>query len=546
MANTTHPLALRLLAGDPRATPGPEQRQQAALAQAVLERDPPGWWAADKYEQTSHLKGMVAISAKAYLDAIAGAKICVLEKKIAKKFEKSAGSGNYSNDEEYEPIDPDHPLARVVEEPGGPNGEWNINQELEYLTLQYLLTGDAPAWTPVNDAGKPVRFFALVSALVQPLFAMGINEQYPNGAYRLMPYGGGSYFSMAGMLAAGAILPAEEVKRLREMHPWARNLGMSRLQSGAKEVDVLEAITASRWSYFDSGLQLDTVVNLPGADQPTVEQFQRQLVQTHGGARNARKVLVWGGSGMDGAGNKSGVSQLGPPVREMDYGTSYDQAAGVVLAFYRVPKSAAGLTSATNYSGLYAEKQQLREYGLAPYFLRLSNFLSQSLARPWCERPGQYKIEVELPPLGDSEQEEKQLQFDVQQGLLTYNQALKLRNRKPVKDGDVPVSIYLAKLQQEAQPQPDPSQMPPGAPGEADPLAALLGGDTPTGGAVPKPANPDAEGSRPPVAQKAMSTTSDPDGGFLVPPPGGRKSPVPKRRKKLSELRHEVLKALEG
>lgn len=545
MANTTHPLALRLLAGDPRATPGPEQRQQAALAQAVLERDPPGWWGGDRYEQTNHYTGVVGIAIKAYLDAIGGAKFTLWRCK-PKTVRKSSHSGMLAHDDDYEPADPDHPLARVLEQPGGERGVWSMGQECTFLTLQHMLTGNAPAWTPFNDSDKPVRFFALTSALVQSLYGMGVNPQYPGGAYRLMPWAGGGYFSMGGMMSAGAILPAEEVPVFKDPHPWARNMGMSRLQSGAKEIDVLEAITASRWSYFDSGLQLDTVVNLPGADQPTVEQFQRQLVQTHGGARNARKVLVWGGSGMDGAGNKSGVSQLGPPVREMDYGTSYDQAAGVVLAFYRVPKSAAGLTSATNYSGLYAEKQQLREYGLAPYFLRLSNFLSQSLARPWCERPGQYKIEVELPPLGDSEQEEKQLQFDVQQGLLTYNQALKLRNRKPVKDGDVPVSIYLAKLQQEAQPQPDPSQMPPGAPGEADPLAALLGGDTPTGGAVPKPANPDAEGSRPPVAQKAMSTTSDPDGGFLVPPPGGRKSPVPKRRKKLSELRHEVLKALEG
>src|SRR5262245_8217962 len=76
---------------------------------------------------------------------------------------------------------------------------------------------------------------------------------------------------------------------------------------------------------------------------------------------------------------------FGQSAREMDYGTSYDQQAGVVLALFRVPKGVAGFTSFTSYSQLYAEKQQFYELGIAPYCRALGVFLTQSLALPWCK-----------------------------------------------------------------------------------------------------------------------------------------------------------------
>src|SRR5262245_60012778 len=207
-----------LLAPDARATPNPAQRQQAAVYERYLQSDPPGWWAANRVEQTNHYAGVVAIAAKAYMDAIGAAKFTVLERKTPGLLSKStSGSGNYSRDDEYEPVVPGHPLAQIVEHPGGVDGVWSIQHECAYLTLQHILTGDAPAWTPVNSGGKPVRFYALTSALVTPQFAAGINPAYPKGAYRVTPYSTGGFY-MGGALATGAILPGEEVARFREYH----------------------------------------------------------------------------------------------------------------------------------------------------------------------------------------------------------------------------------------------------------------------------------------------------------------------------------------
>lgn len=540
----TLPSSLELLAPDARATPGPSERVQALVFQRASAADLPGQWAGDRYEQTNHLTGMVAVSAKAYTDAVVAGKYRVLERKkpaaMDGTYKKSAGIGHYAQDEEYEPADPDHPLCRLLEEPGGPDGAWTFADELEFLTLQFLLTGDAPAWTPCNADGKPVQFYALTSALTQPTIGAGIDTRWPKGAYRVLPYAGASGFYAGGTLLSGAILPGEEVHRLRERHPWSRNLGMSRLQSGAKEVDVLEAITKSRWSYFERGPMLDCVVSIPGADKDTVAALNGAIRQKHGGADNhGNRILVLGGGLPDG---KTSIQSVGQTSQEMTHLQSYDQAAGVVLAFYRVPKSVAGLTAASNYSGLYAEKQQLREYGLVPFFLRLSNYLTGGLAKPWCEFPGQFKIEAEPPPLGDLEMDEKQFSHDVAAGLVTYNQARRKRNLKTVgPEGDVPVSVYLAKLQQPQQPQ----QLPPGATdGKPDPLAALLGGDQPAAGKVPSPPNPDAEGSRPPRVAKAMSACDDAAGGFLVPP--AQVGAAKRRRKRGKAAVASLLKSLEG
>lgn len=472
--------SIEMLAPTARATPAPADRRAASYYQQVLQHDPPGSWGADKYEQTNHLTGMVSVAAKAYTDAVAAAKATAWEKKRTNLTRKSLGIGHYATAEEYEPCDPDHPLCRVIEEPGGPDGAWEFTQELEFLTLQYLLTGDAPAWAPHNATGKPVRFFALTSARTQPMFGLGVNPMYPKGAYRVQPYQGMSGFYMGGQIAAGAILPAEEVGRLREMNPWDRSLGMSRLQAGAKEIDVLEAITESRWGMFDHGLQLDTVALLPGIDTDECKRLQADLTQKAGGARNARRFVVLGGGAM---GDKFDLKTFGQSAREMDYQQSYDQAAGVVLAFFRVPRSTAGLTNASTYSGLYAEKQQLREYGLIPHFFKLSRFATQTVAKPWNEYPGQYKIEVECPPLGDVEAEAKEREFAWTNDLIKKNAYLKATGREPEPDGDGVKSELAARIQQKYAPPPVPQDGAgdPNAPDAgqgADPIAGLLGDDS--------------------------------------------------------------------
>ncbi len=464
-ATTLSPFAL--LAPGARAQPDPQQKQAAAYLQLALSGDPIGQGYGNKSEQTSHFSGVIHLAIKAYMDSIGGARYRVFEKKTASQHVRSqpsvqkamaAGQGAYVTDEDYEPADPEHPLCKVIEQPGGEDGVWSFGQECTYLTLQHMLTGDAPAYLPRNEAGKPVRFYALTSALLQTATPSGIDPRYPKGSYRVTPYGYSGVYAGGMGMATGAILPGEEVARFREPHPWARNIGYSRLEAHRNEIDVLEAITRSRWNYFNTGLMCKTLVMIPGATEETTKKVKKDMTERHGGVDKAGEVMIVGGDPM--SPSKMTVQQLGPPIAEMDYPQSYGPAARYVLGVFRVPGVIVGLEEGGgSYSADWAAQRRFYDIGLHPYGRNLSVFATQALARPWSEYHGQYKVECEVPEPTNVEEQAKEQQFALQAGAITVNQYLKATGRETVPEGEVPLPVYLQKL----APPPPPQMLPPGA-----------------------------------------------------------------------------------
>lgn len=526
------PPAARLI-GRP-ATPGPADQVASRLIQLGLQRTPPGQWADNKYRQLEHFTGVVSMAVRPYLDAVSGARFVALQRKTVRK--AVAGAGHYSRDDEYEPIDPDHPLAQILENPGGPDGSWSMQQECSYLLLQKMLTGDAPAWLPVNEAGKPCQFFALTGASVQANIGVGQSAQYPNGSYRVLQAAGSTMW-FAGLGATSAVIPAEQLHFLRDPHPLWRNAGMGRTQCGALEVDVLEAITRSRWSFFDRGAQLGVAIYVPGADEATCQRIQANFQQNHGGARNAYNVLVLGGSGgFDPQGKPLTVQQLGQSARELDFQASYEQSAAVVAALFKVPKVLMGLSeSGSSYAADWAAQRRFYDLGLAPEVRALSAFLSRHLAGPWCEEPGQYRIECECDPPQNVESHESELQFALQNNVIYVNSYNAAHNRPPVEGGDAPLAVYTAKLQQAAQPRPTPDgpQTPPAG-------AEVQPDDQAPDGAESGPDDEHASKTATPTERKAMTTLDDSAGGFLVPPAG----PSKRKRRKMRRMMADVLKGL--
>lgn len=513
MAAITLPSSLAWLGSDAPAKPDPSQ----AVPRYVLQHTLPlnvgtgfsyGTGYGDRWAQSRAYKGAVALGIRPYQNACRAARFNVLEHG-PRGFGKSAGIGHYSRDEEYGPADPDHPLCKILANPNGRRGGWSMARECAYLATQFMLTGDAPAWCVPNGAGKPVQFYALTSATVQYESGPGISEYYPKGAYRVMPYAAGGSFGLNGGLYAGARLPAEEVHRLIDEHPLSRSFGMSRLEVGDRWIDILDAISRSRWAFFDKGAQLGLMIVIPGAGEEVVQTLNKSITAKHGGADNAgNRIVVMGGGGVEA---KVGIHPLNMTSEEMGFIQSNEQALEMVLALLGVPKAVASMGENAAYSNNYAAKQLFYDNSLNPFFLALSDFLTTALAEPWCEFPGQFKIEVEPPPVGDVEMNRKELEYASANGYITRNAYLKATGRPADTDGEVPQSIYLAKLQAQLQQQfaPPPA---PGAPGAADPLTKLLGGDEPTAGAPPRPANPDAKGSRPPTATKALPQPAHAEG----------------------------------
>jgi hypothetical protein len=548
------PPQFALLAPDTRARPTPAEQTQAGLLQLVLQAGTAqmGAWGADRYEQTNHLTGAIGLAVPPFLDACRGAKVTAYRRRKSPRdgaVAKSAGVlGHFARDEGYEPLDPDHPLARILERPNGEAGKWSMPRELAFLALQYMLTGDAPAWCPVNDAGKPVQFYALTSATTQLQIGAGVDARYPKGAYRVTPYSGTGSFGMAGGLYAGAVLPGEEVHRLVNENPWVRGAGLSRLQVGAVQIDILEAILRSWNAFFTSAPMLDAVVMIPGADATVTELLQKQITAKHGGADNhGRRLLIMGG-GDSSAGGRPTIQTLGMNAPEMGFLDSFEKMTEFVLALLRVPKPVAGLSDSSNYATFYAAKQQFYELALNPFFLRCSDFLTAALADAWAEEPGELRVEVQPPPLGDLEMEAQELEFAFQNDAITVNEYRKATGRAPVPDGDVPLSVWRAAQTQKFAPPPAPAAAP-GVPGAAkpDPFAK-----PPVAGPAepPRPANPEGEGSLPPRAKAldGANTLVGSDGGFLVPDcaPGANRLKRRRKKKPVAELVARVTKALES
>lgn len=522
-----------------QAKPDPTTRAHGAAYLSLLRRDPPGSSNVNRLGQANHFNGVVSIAIKARMDLMGLCSFQVIKKRKASKGKTTfgpkgtvaksiGGTQNQGRDEDYTPVDDlDFPLSRMMSRPNANETQGELAAK---LVLQNCLTGVGPLWAVPNAAGRPVELWSLKTPLISPIWQHSL--QYPNGAWRVNPYmpGGWSGSLPFGMGATGAIIPGEEVKRFLEPHPLIDWDGFSPLTAGAVELDVLRAIDESRKSAMDNGLQLDAVLVIPGMDQGACDKIASNMEDRHAGSKNARKFAVVAPPA--GLTDKANLQTFGASAKDMDYSQGWEQYVKFALALFGVPASVAGLATTTSYSELYAALRQFH-HRQSQYIGRFESWYTKVLAWPWCSFQDEYLVRIKMPALDDPDQREKQFSRQLQNDLITYNEARSKDDLDPVEGGDVPVSIYVetlkAKLAQKPEPQPQPGA---GKPVDGGPLA----------GAVPTPENAAAEGTGMPVVKKAndaASTMVDSDGGFLV---GARRA----ARRKARQIVRRALRNVEG
>ena len=161
---------------------------------------------------------------------------------------------------------------------------------------------------------------------------------------------------------------------------------------------------------------------------------------------------------------------------------------------------------------MYAAKKQFFEGTVQPECEELGDFLTAAVAQPWEEEDGELFVEC-IPEEPKNEDSHVIPAGDrVTMNLVTVNEGRASQNLPPLPGGDLPMEVWLKKLDGIANPAPPPPPELAGKPGKGTP------GDTPTGGAPPTPDNPEGEDTRPPTGpRKSMSTLVDSDGGALVP-----------------------------
>jgi portal protein len=492
----------------------PTDRVPGALLLENYRSEPVGSWAGNRGKQAEHYRGIIFIAIRAVCNLAGGATYQVYRK--AKKVKpkttfgpnvvaKSVASPQATGrDEDYLPFDDEeHPLCKILSRP---NPHETFGELSSKLVLQNRLTGVGPLWAVPNEKNRPVELWALKTPLLFPIWQR--TKQYPNGAWRVLTsfgqQGWSSAFSSGSSMAA-ATLPGEEVKRWMEPHPWIDWDGFSPLDGGAMQLDCLESIDEARKTSMDEGVVLGTYIMAPGASQDELDRLVKEMKQKQGGSKGHRKFAAFAFGTPESKGTIQSDTQA--PV-DMEYESGWEQLTGFCLALFGVPKIVAGLDNADTYASGFAARQQFHDEQ-TNYLESLATFYTKNLAWPWCSFDGEYLIRAKPRPINDHELAEKKLSRACQYDTILYNEVRAKDDLPPVPEGDVPVSVYIAKLQQEIAPPPVQPGMDPNA---IDPTA--MGADPNDPSAQDEEQGPtDAAGLMDEVTQEALGILGVPAEG---------------------------------
>jgi phage portal protein BeeE len=444
--------------------PPRQDRVVAATLLETLRRDTPGFPTDNRYEQSRHLRGIPYVAVRAIYDWLGSATVVVTEPTRRRPVRKALRSPSpQSRDQDYTPVRPDHPLARLFE---WVNDTDTFPQFMAQWVIQLEMTGNVYVWTPANASGRPSSMWILPTALCTPIHP---SRDYPDGAWRVNLAAAGGWMPVMGRMGAlQAILHPSEVLHYRLPHPLCRWDGYSPLTAMAREIDQYDAIQESRITAFNHGSTPDVVLSLKGAGGDEIQRVADDWRNKHAGARNHRRTTVVNADDVK-------ISTLNPTAKEMDFPQSWEQAVKASLAGFGVLASLVGLSDAASYAAFYASRQQMLTSKIQPMAHGMSAFLTKHLARKFYGP--QLRVQVDPGSVNDHELLEKQISSDAANHAITVNQIQALRDRDPVEGGDVPPEIYVQWLAQKVL-QPQPQAGGAGSPDGADParVAAPGGG----------------------------------------------------------------------
>ena len=387
--------------------------------------------------------------------------------------------------EELEPLDNDHLLRRVIENPNPYDTHFDFTSERDMFSE---LCGVDYVWEVPNDYGVPVERWVLPSHWVWPRTggrvpdggtgrklrdsgklssaqydrdqevgdylrynARYVNPWHPDADrliqyYEVRPWGG---MGSAGILR----LPPSEVTMRVCKSPLNKIDGYSKLSMVAQWIDEEEAISRSRWSQAMNVARPEFWIKLgPGYEDPDDDRTARVeakiMAKLEGEYNYGKPVITPPGAE---------IQPLSFNPTEMAYFQSEEQIRDMILSTFGVPKSVVGIQSEMTYGSLLASLAQFCAYCLNPRLAKAGETDTKYLASRWDEKYSPWSSNTgrgygssggtrhvrlwydDCVP-ADPAQVNSDMQADGTFHALTANEVRALRGRKPYRfGGDDPI-----------------------------------------------------------------------------------------------------------
>jgi phage portal protein BeeE len=330
--------------------------------------------------------------------------------------------------EELEPLESDHILRRLIENPNPVDTSFDLFYELGMFEE---LTGVSYLWLTPNDWGRPCELWVIPSHWVWPRTGGGqyVPPDNPNADrlvqyYEIRPWGG---TGSAGMLK----FPPEEVIMTRWKSPLNKIDGYSKLSAGAQWIDSEESVTKSRWAQFQNIARPEFWVELgPGYEDPDDDRISRveaKFAAKIQGEYNYGKPIITP------PGAKLTPLSFNPT--EMAYFQSSDQLRDYVLALFNLSKVSVGISDSMTYGSILAVLGSICSFCLNPRLSMRGQVLTKHLASKWDEPRRKVKLWWDDMVPVDPAQVNSDLGTDGQFHAITPNEVRALRGRKPYRYG---------------------------------------------------------------------------------------------------------------
>ncbi len=394
-------------------------------------------WTDSRIEQVRHFKSWVFVAISRIADAFAKStpNVSILRsahdltekqrRRILSPHARSKALTPMQEHDELEPVGRDHPLQRLMHDPNVEDTAFDLWWE---TMLYFHLTGSAYWWTPPNRANLPLAIYVLPSHWVWPV--ADTNGRI-NG-YQLRPVEG---------FWQGEVIPKEDVIHFKKKSPISKWDGYSPMTAGNMWIDCSEAMDRARYNSFRNGIIPGMIFHFDGTRaDPQEEELKRirsKLQEVYAGEQRTNMPLLLP-PGMD-------AKPLGMVVKEMEFGTSFEQMARAVLSLFGVPLSVTGWTKEATFGSLLASHAGFTEFTINPLATYMGQQITEKLAWRYDE-----KLLVWWPDQTpqDPQALEQSLRTDMAGGVRTRNEHRHVRGLKPM-DGPKGEELCFSKPQQQ-------------------------------------------------------------------------------------------------